>query len=214
MVAYDMNLQAQKLAVFIQNKQFDPIMPPILYHHIGAIITDSVLQAGLNYRNVVYPRVYNLLTNYADYNTTSDFIILMQTIPLADLISWNNKKKLQLIHSVSWLLFNSKIESDTELSEWLNYQTNVEQLARLDGIGPKTIDYMKTLSGNPVFAIDRHLLNFLKLAGIHTSTYQEASNIYHLAAKILCKNEYELDKQIWNYMSMSSGECDLQEQIW
>ena len=207
-------MRAQQLATFIQNMQFAPVAPPKLYHHMGAIITDSVLQAGLNYRSVVYPRIYNLLTTYADYNTTSDFIILMQTIPLSDLISWNNPKKLQLIHSISWMLFDNKIENDNELSAWLNYQANVEQLADLNGIGQKTIDYMKTLSGNPVFAIDRHLLNFLKLADIYTSTYQEASSIYHRAAKMLCKDEYELDKQIWNYMSMSSSECDLQERLW
>ena len=186
MIARDMNMRAQQLATFIQNMQFAPVAPPKLYHHMGAIITDSVLQAGLNYRSVVYPRIYNLLTTYADYNTTSDFIILMQTIPLSDLISWNNPKKLQLIHSISWMLFDNKIENDN----------------------------MKTLSGNPVFAIDRHLLNFLKLADIYTSTYQEASSIYHRAAKMLCKDEYELDKQIWNYMSMSSSECDLQERLW
>ena len=42
------------------------------YYNMAATLTDSVLQAGMNYKSVVYPRVYNILSKYSDYRTTCD----------------------------------------------------------------------------------------------------------------------------------------------
>lgn len=193
--------QAQRLAAFIETKQFEPITQRVPYYHMGATITDAVLQAGLNYRHVVYPRVFRLLTEFSDYKSTCDFIILMQTIPLPELIGWNNQKKLQLIQDISWLFYNNNIENETQLAAWLNEFKSKQQLLALNGVGPKTVDYLKMLSGNQAIAIDRHLFGFLRLAGIFTDSYQEASIIYNKAAKLLRMSEYELDRKVWLYMS-------------
>ena len=67
------------------------------YYNMAATLTDSVLQAGMNYKSVVYPRVYNILSKYSDYRTTCDFIILFQTIPIEEIIQ---ESKTQ---SVIWL---------------------------------------------------------------------------------------------------------------
>ena len=75
------------LANFIANKNFGPVTQQVPYNHMGATIIDSVLQAGLNYKYVVYPRVQKILQDFHDYTTTCDFIILMQTIPLVELIN-------------------------------------------------------------------------------------------------------------------------------
>lgn len=193
--------QAQLLANFVQAMQFEPVTQRTPYYHMGATITDSVLQAGLNYRYVVYPRVLKLLTEFSTYKTTCDFIILAQTVPLSDLINWHNAKKLQLIHQLSWLFFESNVETEDQLSVWLDKDDNIQQLMQLNGVGPKTIDYLKMLSGSQTVAIDRHLFHFLRLAGILTDSYQEASLIYKKAANLLHMREYELDRKIWLYMS-------------
>ena len=193
--------QAQKLADFIKTKKFEPVTQRTPYYHMGATITDSVLQAGLNYRHVVYPRVLKLLTKFPNYKTTCDFIILFQTIPLSELIKWNNEKKLKLIQNISWLFFNNGIENESQLAIWLTEGKNRQQLIDLNGVGPKTIDYLKMLSGNQSIAIDRHLFSFLRLAGILTNSYREASILYRRAAELLHMNEFELDKKIWIYMS-------------
>lgn len=193
--------QAQKLAVFIESMHFEPVIERNIYHHMGATITDSILQAGLNYRHVVWPRVLHLLRDFSDYTTTCDFLILMRIIPLPDLINWHNQRKLDLIEHISWLFYENSIETETDLSNWLNKKRNEKLLLDIKGIGLKTVDYLKLLSGSQAVAIDRHLFNFLKLADIVIDTYEEASEIYCETAKLLCIGEYELDKKVWNYMS-------------
>lgn len=179
---------------------FDDVTQRTPYYHMGATITDAVLQAGLNYRNVVYPRVARLLTNFGDYKTTCDFIILFKTIPLNDLISWNNQQKLNTITELSWFLFNSQIENENELAIWMNSDENIRRLTEIKGIGPKTIDYLKMLSGKPAIPIDRHLFKFLELAGVIFKTYEEANALYCKAAEKLNIQLYDLDKKIWLYM--------------
>ncbi len=192
---------AEKLVDFISDKRFDPITQRTPYYHMGATITDSVLQAGLNYRHVVYPRVLKLLTKFSDYTTTCDFLILIQAVPLAELINWKNEKKLQRIRELSWFFFNNKVENEDQLASWLNVNKNIEQLAQINGVGPKTIDYLKMLSGNQAIAIDRHLFNFLEMAEIINCSYQEANQIYCKAAELMNMSKYELDRNIWKYMS-------------
>lgn len=196
----------EKLVYFISDKTFEPITQRTPYYHMGATITDSVLQSGLNYRHVVYPRVLKLLTKFPDYTTTCDFLILMQTISLSELISWKNEKKLQLVQELSWFFFNRSIENENQLAIWLNTNENTTQLAQINGVGPKTIDYLKMLSGNQAVAIDRHLFKFLEMAGIINCSYQEANQIYSKAAELMDMSKYELDKKIWKYMAETKAQ--------
>lgn len=196
---------AEILASFIRKKEFEPVTQRIPYYHMGATITDSILQAGLNYRHVVYPRVLSLLTKYPNYRTTCDFIILMQVFPLSELIDWKNEKKLQRIIDLSKFFFDNGIENEDNLSLWLGNVENLGQLKKINGVGAKTVDYLKMLSGNQALAIDRHLFAFLELAGIFYRTYQEANTIYSKASELLGLNKYELDRQVWLYMSEKKG---------
>lgn len=195
------NLYVQQLADFIISKHFDPVTQKTPYYHMGATITDAVLQAGLNYNHIVYPRVLKLLKEYPNFTSTCDFIILMQTIPLSEIINWRNKKKLELIEQLSYFLYKNGIENENQLAQWLNNECNVKALINISGVGPKTIDYLKMLSGLQSIAIDRHLFEFLRLAGIFVNTYEEASEIYQKTAKYLSISNYELDQKIWLYMS-------------
>lgn len=191
-----------RLVNFISSKEFEPITQRTPYYHMGATITDSILQAGLSYRYVVYPRVLKLLTKFSDYTTTCDFIILMKVVPLTELINWEKGQKLKRIQDLSWFLFNDGIENEDQLAAWLNVNENIDRLGQINGIGPKTIDYLRMLSGNQAIAIDRHLFGFLKLAGIPNRTYEEANLIYSKASEMLGMSKYEMDRKVWLYMSM------------
>lgn len=205
MIELKIREDVEKLVRFIGNNKFEPITQRTPYYHMGATITDSVLQAGLNYHHVVYPRVLRLLTKFSDYTTTCDFLILMQAIPLSELINWKNENKLQRIHEISWFLYNTGIENENQLALWLNGNENVAQLAQINGVGPKTIDYLKMLSGNQAIAIDRHLFKFLELAEIFNCSYQEASQIYSRAAELMDMSKYELDRKVWRYMTKANA---------
>lgn len=199
------NLEKLINYISINEKYFEPVTQRTPYNHMGATITDAILQAGVNYRFVVYPRIARLLKEFNDYRTTCDFLILIQTIPLEELISWRNEQKINRIKELSWFLYNNKIETEIDLANWLNCSENINKLRVLNGIGPKTIDYLKMLSGNTGIAIDRHLFKFLTLAGIFVKTYNEAHLLYCEASQKLGIERYVLDRKVWNYMSNQSA---------
>ena len=165
------------------------------YYNMAATLTDSVLQAGMNYKSVVYPRVYNILSKYSDYRTTCDFIILFQTIPIEEIIQWKNKRKQNTICNLALYL-----------AEWILDDGNAESLLEINGVGRKTIDYMKLLSGQQAIPIDRHMFQFLEIAGVLTADYKEASRILRKTASVLEVGESVLDKTIWNYMSQKKSD--------
>lgn len=171
---------------------------------MAATLTDSVLQAGMNYKSVVYPRVYNILSKYSDYRTTCDFIILFQTIPIEEIIQWKNKRKQNTICNLALYLYNCNINTEDDLAEWILDDGNAESLLEINGVGRKTIDYMKLLSGQQAIPIDRHMFQFLEIAGVLTADYKEASRILRKTASVLEVGESVLDKTIWNYMSQKS----------
>lgn len=171
------------------------------YYHMPATITDAILQAGLNYKRIVRPRALRLLTEYSDYKTTCDFLILMQVIPLQELINWKHPIKIDRIKKLTWFLYNNGIETERDLAKWLKIKNNCEKLKELNGIGNKTIDYLKILSGTESLAIDRHLFKFLELVGIPKYSYEETKLIYEKTAKSLNITAYELDKLIWSYFA-------------
>lgn len=179
------------------------------YYNMAATLTDAVLQAGMNYKSVVYPRVYNILNKYSDYRTTCDFIILFQTIPIEELIQWKNKRKQNTICQLAWFLYNQNVNTEDDLAKWSIDDKNAEKLLEVNGVGRKTIDYLKLLSGQQAIPIDRHMFQFLELAGILTSDYKEASAILRKTATVLQIGESVLDKTIWNYMSKNSGSGQL-----
>ena len=195
--------KAEKLIQYIYKTEhnFVPVTQRTTYNHMGATIVDSILQAGLNYKTVVYPRVKKLILSYPDYKTTCDFLILIQTIPVTDLSNWTNEVKINRIKELSWFLYNNSIETEANLAIWLEDYKNKQRLKQINGIGNKTIDYLTMLSGKPAIAIDRHLFKYLEYAGVVLKSYEEANKIYSYVAKQLDMTFYELDKKIWTYMS-------------
>ena len=179
------------------------------YYNMAATLTDSVLQAGMNYKSVVYPRVYNILSEYSNYRTTCDFIILFQTIPIGEIIQWKNKRKQDTICELAWYLYNQNVNTEDDLAEWISDDINTEKLLEINGIGRKTVDYLKLLSGRQAIPIDRHMFQFLEMAGILTADYKEASIIMRKTASLLEIGESVLDKTIWNYMSEKKIETQL-----
>lgn len=179
------------------------------YYNMAATLTDAILQAGMNYKSVVYPRVYNILNKYSDYSTTCDFIILFQTISIEEIIQWKNKRKQDTICKLAWYLYNCNVNTEDDLAKWILDDRNSESLLEIKGIGRKTIDYLKLLSGQQAIPIDRHMFQFLEIAGVLTDDYQEASTILRKTAFVLEVGESVLDKTIWDYMSRKRSDGQL-----
>lgn len=169
--------------------------------HIGALFTDAILQAGVNYRSVVRPRVERVLLNFPEAKTVSSFSQVLDLYGVNDVLSWNNAAKVQRMGDlVSFCKFHS-IETTYDLARFLNEGFGEEQLKSINGIGNKTCDYLKRLLGFDTVAVDRHIRDFLVDADIMVNDYFEIKEVVEFTADIMDVNRRALDYSIWSYMS-------------
>mgnify|MGYP001816158339 CR=1 FL=1 len=171
------------------------------YGHMGATITDGILQAGINYESVVRPRVNRLRAEYPEAVTTSGFLTLIERVGLEEIIEWKPGAKPERILGVTRFFQKEGIETEGGLREWLEHKNNRKRFLKLNGIGEKTADYFGILVGVPAAAIDRHLIDFLRRAGIEVQGYTEAKQIIEAAADLLGIHRSFLDHSIWRYIS-------------
>lgn len=171
------------------------------YGHMGATITDGMLQAGLKYDAVVRPRVHRLRQQYPQACTTSGFLSILRSIGPETVVQWTHPEKIGRIVGLATFLQAEKIETEEEFRQWLQEPANVVRLKKLRGIGDKTADYFNILVGGQTSAIDRHLLGFLNEVGIKVNRYDEAQQVIDQAADMLGVERSRFDHSIWKYMS-------------
>jgi endonuclease III len=87
----------------------------------------------------------------------------------------------------------------------LKIDSHKNDLKKLRGVGDKTADYFRLLVGLPTSAIDRHLSNFIHLAGLQVDDYQSQRELIEATAKELNVTSGVLDHAIWKYMSGNIG---------
>jgi 3-methyladenine DNA glycosylase/8-oxoguanine DNA glycosylase len=169
------------------------------HEHIGATITEAVLQAGLSYETVVRPRVERLRASYPEARTTSQFRDLLQRIQLDQFLRFSGSKP-KLIEALTELLLQHGVETEVALRDWIQDPEHQVALKEIHGIGDKTVDYLKMLCGLSTAAIDVHLQRFLREAGVHVAGYADAQRVVHEAADVMGVDRGAFDRGIWKYM--------------
>jgi hypothetical protein len=183
------------------------------YNHIGATVADAVLQANMRYATHVKPRVNRILATYPEARTTTTVLRLLEEIGATEFLSWRGEDRAERFSRVLGLFASEDVETEADLREWLSDNANLLKLRSIKGIGPKTVDYFKILVGVSTSAPDRHLLNFLGLAGLVPCGYNETQAVITATADILSIDRACFDHSIWQFMSgraTQSGvaECD------
>jgi hypothetical protein len=171
------------------------------YDHMGAIITDAVLQAGLNYKTVVAPRVQILIRRWPSASRTSTFASMIRRYGIKDVLNWRDDEKPRRIECLTEFFRRECIETEFQCRQWLGNESNLGLLRQVRGIGPKSIDYIKSLLGIPAVAVDRHIRTFIKWSGLSLSKYADIRDVVCEAAEILGCGHSALDHAIWRYMS-------------
>lgn len=170
------------------------------YQHLGAIIADAVLQANRNYETQVRHRIKRIREKFPDANTLSGVKKAISENTTSHFLDWKDLDRTKRFEEIVVFFSTEDIETENDLKEWLMDEENVIKLKKIKGIGPKTIDYFKILTGIQTCAIDRRLLDFLKQAGIEVSSYNEAKEIINSAADIMNIERAYFDHSIWKYM--------------
>lgn len=170
-------------------------------NHVGALFTDTILQAGVNYRSVVWPRVAHVLDTFPYATTVSIFAEILENYGTANVLHWSNAEKIQRMNELVLFCLGHQIETSRQLTEFLRYEQNVNMLKDIHGIGNKTCDYLKRLLGFDTVAVDRHIRSFMESADIYCDDYFDIKEIVEYAADFMEKTRRELDYSIWSYMS-------------
>jgi len=181
------------------------VPPDIPYGHMGATICDAILQAGLKWETVVKPRLENLRRDHSSVATTSNFFNLIKEVGLKELLDWRDDEKPTRIRGITEFFVQEGVETESELKVWLKNENNEARLKRQKGVGNKTADYFKLLVGIPTTAVDRHMIKFLKLAGVDVADYAQAKEIIHRTADLMELNRTVLDHSIWKFMSQGKS---------
>ena len=171
------------------------------YNHMGATISDAILQAGTKYDTVVRPRIARIRELYPEATTTSAFRRLLREEGEKKVLAWRDEEKPNRVVGLTEFLIGEGIEIEAELSSWLEADQNRSLLLHVRGVGPKTIDYLRILVGTQTAAVDRHLYAMLAEAGIPITGYQEARDVLNAAADLVDMNKSHFDHSIWQHMS-------------
>jgi hypothetical protein len=95
------------------------------------------------------------------------------------------------------------IETSVELRGWLCLSSARQHLLSLNGIGPKTYDYLCCLVGIDCIAIDRHVKTFAKEAGVPVSDYEYLKSVVSYAADLLGMRRRDFDAWIWQTIRLA-----------
>lgn len=171
------------------------------FDHLGAALADAVLQAGVNYRTVVQGRVERILSQFPQAATLSGLAPFIENERAQDFLLWNHPTKVMRFVSLTQLLKLQTIETTVDLNHWLCRDGARERMLALNGIGPKTHDYLSCLVGIDSIAVDRHIKTFANEAGVSLSAYGDFKLVFNFAADLLNIARRDFDSWIWRTVS-------------
>ncbi|OQP88172.1 hypothetical protein BTR14_01570 [Rhizobium rhizosphaerae] len=174
------------------------------YDHMGALVADSVLQAGLNYKTVVLPRIKAILNLYPDLYRTSAVFELIAVGQTTVFLNWKHPEKVGRFDDLVTFLFEHSIERISDLKEALTDALFVTAMRDVRGVGPKTVDYMGCLVGADSIAVDRHIRTFAKRVGVLEDDYDFLKSVFCCAADLLSLPRREFDAWVWKRESAAS----------
>lgn len=172
-----------------------------VYHHLGAVLADSVLQAGLNYSTIVRPRVKVILEAFPHATTLGALTEVLEAEGSTNFLQWQHKDKVSRFDDLVHFLGCSRVENTSDLCDALLDETFRLDLREIRGIGPKTVDYMGCLVGVDCIAVDRHIRGFAERAGIADDGYDYLRDVFNFAADLLSVSRRQFDAAIWHYQA-------------
>ncbi|GAB3852956.1 hypothetical protein GCM10027610_082120 [Dactylosporangium cerinum] len=169
------------------------------YGHVGAILVDAILQAGMRYETV-NARAHRFRSEQPDADTTSGLLALGGPDRLREMLKWPGKKP-DRIHRLALHLATHGVDTVEQLAAFVSNRENVTALCAINGVGPKTADYLCILAGVSTAAVDVHLRSFAADAGLPDLSYGDLHSCYLGAAERLEVDPRDLDRAVWRYVS-------------
>lgn len=167
------------------------------YNHLGAVLADSVLQAGLNYASVVRPRIVRILSDFSHADTIDVLVSIVDSGSASRFLDWQHPTKIARFEELVLSVNKVGIKGVDDLRHRLRDDCFCDYLLEINGIGPKTIDYMACLVGIESVAVDRHVRSYAKRAGVEITDYHFLKRVFCFAADLLEVSRRQFDAWIW-----------------
>jgi hypothetical protein len=172
------------------------------YDHMGALLADVALQAGLNYTSVVLPRVQRVAQDYPHARRTTDVVDLLARVPANEILRWNGDDKLTRYRSLVQVCDLHRANTVEDLREFSSTSHGREAFLAIRGIGRKSFDYLRLLCGSVTFPMDRHFLRFLRIAGVdvHAYDYDASQEFLSIACRELKLQPEPVERGLWHLL--------------
>lgn len=178
---------------------FQPRLTREPWNHIGALLADVCLQAALNYEWVVRPRVERIALNYGSFRTIQSLRSLLECVPIAEFLQIANKRKQRTFLDLIELCYLSQVDTIDDLKLWMKSTEAVPALFKIQGIGHKSVDYLRMLLGEDAFPIDRHMKFLVAVAGLDqcVTEYDDIRRLFELSCKELRVDIRATEVALW-----------------
>ena len=184
----------------------DPAPRRCTADHLGAVLADAILQAGLNYRTVVKPRVSRIESKFPCSARISGVMAIIDAGILSNFLLWSHPEKLNRFVGLSNIIYRNGVDESSEFAEWISGSSARDQVLSISGIGPKTFDYLCCLVGLDRIPVDRHIKGFVGEAGVFVSGYENIQEVVSYAADLLGLSRRDFDAWIWRYRVSSADQ--------
>jgi len=176
-------------------------------NHLGAVLADSILQAGLRYETVVKIRVERIVQYFPEAATLGGTARLIDRGEVAEFLLWKHPQKIERFINLVRTLERHGIDDTYQLRLWLQHAQWRKDLLAIAGVGPKTVDYLSCLVGVDCIAVDRHVRAFAKCAGISIGDYYTLQRVVSYAADLVGMSRRDFDSWIWRTVSTGEQLC-------
>lgn len=203
---------ARQIADYAQSLGFNDMVggSRVVSNHLGAVLADCVLQAGLNYRTVVRARIERIIELFPEAATLAGTTEFVERGVVSEFLMWKHPEKIERFIRLVRVLESHQIEDTRKLQAWLQGHDCRDCLLRVVGIGPKTVDYLCCLVGIDCIAVDRHVKVFAKNAGVEIKDYDGLKLVISFAADLLGVSRRDFDSWIWQFVSRKTSACPQQ----
>ncbi|MDE0939830.1 MAG: hypothetical protein OSA43_07730, partial [Pirellulales bacterium] len=178
-----------------------PALPRPTNDHMGAVLADSVLQAGVRYETVVQPRVNRIVALYPEARNLDGLSLLLTRVDTSEFLMWQHPIKVKRFERMVKFFHDRSLNRAEDVAKFLYEKQARTLLMELNGVGPKTYDYLCTLLGLDRIAVDRHVITFACEAGVTAGGYEHVQRVTSYAADLLGIMRRDFDAWIWHHVA-------------
>lgn len=200
----EIDAKAQHLHAFLQGLPTFPEVSETFepYRHMGATLTDAVLQPGLNYERAVKPRVERVLDLYPEAKTTGAFKAVLDAEGAPHVLNVGNARKQQSLRDLVALLMEQDLQTEDALRAWLTDPGHRARLQEIKGVKTKTCHYLQILCGDrDAVAVDVNLRSVFARAGIEVTGDEELAAVVKRTAERMQVTPAGLDGALWTWVA-------------